>query len=221
MLPLALDGALALLLVLSLGLGLKLHRALRRLRDDNTDFDRLIGAIDGATDRARSVLDDLKRAAARRASAWAAISARRSACSMICAFCASGASGWPTGWPDRSSRAAGSPCARMLLRRALDRCRPLPIWSARSGPCDESVAMAAPAASAQVSPGRSRPRAARDDRRPRGSEDRAARAGRRADPVRSGATRDAGRARQGRCGARDGAGRRPGRKHLWVERLRE
>jgi hypothetical protein len=63
MLPLALDGALALLLVLSLGLGLKLHQALRRLRDDNTEFDRLIGAIDGATDRARSVLDDLKRAA--------------------------------------------------------------------------------------------------------------------------------------------------------------
>jgi Domain of unknown function (DUF6468) len=63
MLRLALDGALAVLLVLSLGLGLKLHLALRRLRDDNTDFDRLIGAIDGATDRARAVLDDLKRAA--------------------------------------------------------------------------------------------------------------------------------------------------------------
>ena len=63
MLPLALDAALAVLLLLSLGLGLKLHLALRRLRDDNTDFDRLIGAIDGATDRARSVLDDLKRAA--------------------------------------------------------------------------------------------------------------------------------------------------------------
>ena len=54
MLPLALDGALALLLVLSLGFGLKLHQALRRLRDDDTEFDRLIGAIDGATDRARS-----------------------------------------------------------------------------------------------------------------------------------------------------------------------
>jgi hypothetical protein len=63
MLRLALDGALAVLLVLSLGLGLKLHLALRRLRDDNTDFDRLIGAIDGATDRARAVLDDLKHAA--------------------------------------------------------------------------------------------------------------------------------------------------------------
>jgi hypothetical protein len=63
MLRLALDGALAVLLVLSLGLGLRLHLALRRLRDDNTDFDRLIGAIDGATDRARAVLDDLKRAA--------------------------------------------------------------------------------------------------------------------------------------------------------------
>jgi Domain of unknown function (DUF6468) len=63
MLPLALDGVLAVLLVLSLGLGLKLHLALRRLRDDDTGFDRLIGAIDGATERARSVLDDLKRAA--------------------------------------------------------------------------------------------------------------------------------------------------------------
>jgi hypothetical protein len=63
MLRLALDGALGVLLLLSLGLGLKLHRALRRLRDDNTDFDRLVRAIDGATDRARSVLDDLKRAA--------------------------------------------------------------------------------------------------------------------------------------------------------------
>ena len=63
MLSLVLDAALAVLLLLSLGLGLKLHRALRRLRDDNTDFDRLIAAINGATDRARSVLDDLKRAA--------------------------------------------------------------------------------------------------------------------------------------------------------------
>jgi hypothetical protein len=63
MLRLALDGALGVLLLLSLGLGWKLHRALRRLRDDNTDFDRLVRAIDAATDRARSVLDDLKRAA--------------------------------------------------------------------------------------------------------------------------------------------------------------
>ena len=63
MLALVLDVALAILLLLSLGLGLKLHLALRRLRDDNTDFDRLVRAIDGATDRARSVLDDLKRAA--------------------------------------------------------------------------------------------------------------------------------------------------------------
>ena len=48
MLPIALDGLLAVLLVLSLGLGLRLHLALRRLRNDNTDFDRLIGAIDAA-----------------------------------------------------------------------------------------------------------------------------------------------------------------------------
>ena len=60
MLPFALDGALVVLLVLSLGLGFKLHAALRRLRNDNTDFDRLIGALDTATDRARSALEGLK-----------------------------------------------------------------------------------------------------------------------------------------------------------------
>jgi hypothetical protein len=63
MVPLALDGVLALLLVLCLGLGWKLHLALARLRRDNTDFDRLIDAIDGATERARAVLENLKRAA--------------------------------------------------------------------------------------------------------------------------------------------------------------
>ena len=63
MLPFALDGLLAVLLVLSLGLGFKLHAALRRLRNDNTDFDRLIGALDAATDRARSVLEGLKNTA--------------------------------------------------------------------------------------------------------------------------------------------------------------
>jgi hypothetical protein len=68
MAPLALDGLLALLLVLCLGLGWRLHLALGRLRRDNTDFDRLIVAIDGATDRARAVLDDLKRAAGERLS---------------------------------------------------------------------------------------------------------------------------------------------------------
>jgi Domain of unknown function (DUF6468) len=60
MLPLAVDGVLAVLLVLSLALGCKLHSALPRLRNDNTDFDRLIGALDAATDRARSILDGLK-----------------------------------------------------------------------------------------------------------------------------------------------------------------
>lgn len=63
MLWLALDGLIAVLLVLSLGLGLKLHLALRRLRHDNTDFDRLIGAIDGASGRARSALEGLKQTA--------------------------------------------------------------------------------------------------------------------------------------------------------------
>lgn len=63
MLWLALDGLIAVLLVLSLGLGLKLHLALRRLRHDNTDFDRLIGAIDAATGRASSALEGLKQTA--------------------------------------------------------------------------------------------------------------------------------------------------------------
>lgn len=63
MLWLALDGLIAVLLVLSLGLGLKLHLALRRLRKDNTDFDRLIGAIDAASERARSALEGLKQTA--------------------------------------------------------------------------------------------------------------------------------------------------------------
>jgi Domain of unknown function (DUF6468) len=61
MLTLALDGVLAVLLVLTLWLGWRLHSALRRLRDDGADFDRLTGAIDGATDRARAVLEELKR----------------------------------------------------------------------------------------------------------------------------------------------------------------
>jgi Domain of unknown function (DUF6468) len=60
MLPLALDGLLAALLVLSLGLGFKLHSALRRVRQDNSDFDRVIGALDAATERARSALEALK-----------------------------------------------------------------------------------------------------------------------------------------------------------------
>lgn len=63
MLWLALDGLIAVLLVLSLILGLKLHLALRRLRNDNTDLDRLIGALDGATDRARAALDGLRQTA--------------------------------------------------------------------------------------------------------------------------------------------------------------
>jgi hypothetical protein len=60
MLPLALDGLLAALLVLSLGLGFKLHAALRRVRHDNGDFDRVVGALDAATERARSALEALK-----------------------------------------------------------------------------------------------------------------------------------------------------------------
>ena len=64
MLELALDGLLIVLLVLCLALGLKLHLALRRLRHDSTDFDRLIGAIDAASARARAALDGLKQTAA-------------------------------------------------------------------------------------------------------------------------------------------------------------
>lgn len=63
MLQLALDGAIALLLVLTLGVGVRLHLALRALRRDNTDLEALIGAMDGATERAREALEGLKRTA--------------------------------------------------------------------------------------------------------------------------------------------------------------
>ena len=185
MLSLALDAALAVLLLLSLGLGLKLHRALRRLRDDNTDFDRLIAAINGATDRARSVLDDLKRAAGDTGErlggdlgqAQRMLDELRFLCERGERL-ADGLAGQIEFEPRTAARAR-----RMLLQRALDRRPRLPIWSARSGPCDESVALAAPAASAHVPPGRGRARAARDDWRPRWREDRAARAGCRAGAV--------------------------------------
>jgi len=64
MLSLALDGLIVLLLVLALGLGLRLHHGLRRLRLDDAEFDRVIGALDGATDRARAALDALRQTAA-------------------------------------------------------------------------------------------------------------------------------------------------------------
>ena len=126
--------------VLSLGLGLKLHLALRRLRDDNTDFDRLIGAIDGATDRARSVLDDLKRAAGDAGErlggdlgqAQRVLDDLRFLCERGERL-ADGLAGQIEFEPRAAARAR-----RMLLQRALDRRRRLPIWSARSGPCDES-----------------------------------------------------------------------------------
>jgi hypothetical protein len=63
MLELAQDGLIAGLLVLTLGLGFRLHLALRRLRQDNIDFEGLIGAIDAATERARSALEGLRRVA--------------------------------------------------------------------------------------------------------------------------------------------------------------
>lgn len=64
MLSLVLDGLIALLLVLTLGLGFRLHQGLRRLRLDDAEFDRVIAALDGATDRAGAALDGLRQTAA-------------------------------------------------------------------------------------------------------------------------------------------------------------
>lgn len=63
MVSLVLDAVIAVLLLLALGLGYRLHLGLRRLRLDDGEFDRVIGALDTATDRARSALDGLRRTA--------------------------------------------------------------------------------------------------------------------------------------------------------------
>ena len=63
MLALALDGLIVVLLLAALGLGVRLLFGLRRLRQDGGEFERLVGALDTATERAESALGGLKGAA--------------------------------------------------------------------------------------------------------------------------------------------------------------
>jgi len=63
MLSLVVDGALAILLLAVLGLGLRLLRSLRQLRSDDNEIGRLIDALDGATGRAAGALDGLRQTA--------------------------------------------------------------------------------------------------------------------------------------------------------------
>jgi hypothetical protein len=63
MLSLVLDGAIAVLLLVVLGLGLHLQRSLRQLRSDDNHIGRLIEALDAATGRSASALDGLRQTA--------------------------------------------------------------------------------------------------------------------------------------------------------------
>ena len=63
MLAIALDGLLLLLLLAALGIGLRIHQGLRRLRQDDGSLERLIEALDAATQRAEAALGGLKRTA--------------------------------------------------------------------------------------------------------------------------------------------------------------
>jgi hypothetical protein len=64
MLALVLDGTLAVLILLALGLGLRLQRNLRLLRGGDGDLERLISALDSAILRSETALHGLKSAAA-------------------------------------------------------------------------------------------------------------------------------------------------------------
>jgi Domain of unknown function (DUF6468) len=63
MLSLVVDGALAILLLAALGLGLRLLGSLRQLRSDDNEIARLIDALDAATERAAGALDGLRQTA--------------------------------------------------------------------------------------------------------------------------------------------------------------
>jgi hypothetical protein len=63
MLSLVVDGALAVLLLAALGVGLRLLRSLRQLRSDDNEIERLIDALDAATERAAGALDGLRQTA--------------------------------------------------------------------------------------------------------------------------------------------------------------
>jgi hypothetical protein len=59
---LVLDGSIALLILAALGLGLRLQRNLRQLRS-NGELERLILALDSASERSAAVLDGLRQTA--------------------------------------------------------------------------------------------------------------------------------------------------------------
>jgi hypothetical protein len=64
MLGLLLDGAIALGLLAVVGLGLRLKRNLASLRSGDGELERLVVALDGATERSAAALHGLKQAAA-------------------------------------------------------------------------------------------------------------------------------------------------------------
>jgi hypothetical protein len=64
MLALVLDGAIAVLILVGLGLGLRLQRDLRLLRSSDGELERLIAALDSASQRSEAALHGLKQAAA-------------------------------------------------------------------------------------------------------------------------------------------------------------
>ena len=64
MLGLVLDGAIAAVLLVAVGLGLRLQRSLTLLRSGDGELERLIVALDAATQRSAAALDGLKQAAA-------------------------------------------------------------------------------------------------------------------------------------------------------------
>lgn len=60
MLSLLVDGAIALLLLVALGVGLRLQASLRQLRCSDGEIRRLIEALDAATERSAGALDGLR-----------------------------------------------------------------------------------------------------------------------------------------------------------------
>jgi hypothetical protein len=64
MLALVLDGTLAVLILAALGLGLRLQRRIRQLRSNDGELERLIAALDSASERSAAAVDGLKQAAA-------------------------------------------------------------------------------------------------------------------------------------------------------------
>jgi hypothetical protein len=63
MLSLLIDGAIAMLLLVALGFGLRLERRLHQLRGGDGAIRQLIEALDAATERSAAALDGLRRTA--------------------------------------------------------------------------------------------------------------------------------------------------------------